>query len=182
MFLSPNDFRLGLTTEPVSPSKHPLSPDSSLSDIPPPPPKRQRTSQSDSSLSEAEDDDEDDEDQPLAARARVPVSTNGAMNGMRSRRGGKKTSGKKGVSHTSLPSEQPHSALDGAAKMNGRLNGGKSHDAKIKVEEKLDDRQLTSLATGVTVDTGMTAPTPVRIQIILLRHLDLDLLSDCCEA
>lgn len=162
-----------VTTEPPSPPKHILSPDSSLSDIPPPPLKRRRTSQTDSSLSEAEDEDEDDEDQPLAARARVPVSTNGSMNGMRVRRGGKKSSGKKGVSHTSLPSEQPHSALDGAAKMNGRQTGGKSHDAKVKMEDRLDDKQLTRLATGVTVDTGMTAPTPVCVDLLHVFNIFL---------
>ncbi|THH04557.1 hypothetical protein EW145_g5435 [Phellinidium pouzarii] len=140
---------------PASPAKHLLSPDSSLSDVPPPPQKRRRTSQSDSSLSEP--DDEDEEDRPLAAR--IPRMTGAAAkNGMRpAHRSGK--SAKKGVAHTSLPSEQPHSVTEGS-KMNGRANGLLSHEAKVRLEEKLDDRQLSRLATGVTVDTGVTAQTP----------------------
>lgn len=159
---------------PVSPAKHPLSPDSSLSDVPPPPSKRRRTSQSDSSLSEP-DEDEDEEDRPLAAR--MPRSTGATKtNGMRApQRSGKKTvgvktSGKnigKKIAHTSLPSEQPHSAAEGA-KMNGRANGIVPHELKVKLE--VDDKQLSRLATGVTVDTGGTAQTPV-------SHIILTLLS-----
>ena len=141
---------------PDGPAKHPLSPGSSLSDAPVPAPKRRRTSQSDSSLSEP-DEDEDEEDQPLAAR--IPRTSTTATNGLRpGHRSGKKTS-KKGVAHTSVPSEQPHSAAEGA-KMNGRVNGV-MHEPTVKVEEKLDDRQLSRLATGVTVDTAPTAQTPV---------------------
>ncbi len=143
-----------------SPKKHLLSPDSSLSDAPPPSPKRQRTSGSDSSLSEAEENS-DEEDQPLAAR--IPRATKTGPpkrqeNGIR--RAGKKTGGK-GISLTSLPAEQTQSSA-GAAKMNGRANGQMSHETKVKFEEKLDDRQLSRLATGVTVDSGVAAPTPVR--------------------
>lgn len=154
--------------EPGSPIKRPLSPDSALSDVPPPLSKKSRSSQSDSSLSEA-DDDEDEEDQPLAAR--IPLTTaNGNTSKKRSLiRGGKKTSGKKGLSKTTLPSEQPHSATEGAKKMNGKVNGI-SHEARVKFEERLDDRQLSRLATGVTVDTGTTAQTPVSILQELLSN------------
>lgn len=65
------------------------------------------------------------------------------------------------MSMTSLPAEQAHSAAEGAAKMNGRANGQMNLEAKVKFEEKLDDRQLSRLATGVTVDSGVAAPTPV---------------------
>lgn len=152
----------GSATPPV---KHPLSPGSSLSDAPVPAPKRRRTSQSDSSLSDP-DEDEDEEDQPLAAR--IPRTSAATTNGLRSgHRSGKKTS-KKGVSHTSVPSEQPHSTAE-AAKMNGRANGV-AHEHKIKVEEKLDDRQLSRLATGVPVDTAVTAQTPVSPSFHTLIH------------
>ncbi|KAI5123056.1 hypothetical protein M0805_000491 [Coniferiporia weirii] len=145
----------GSPDPPASPAKHLLSPDSSLSDVPPHPPKRRRTSQSDSSLSEPEDD-EDEEEQPLAAR--IP-RTAGVTNGMRpAHRSGKKTS-KKGIAHTSLPSEQARSVAEGS-KMSGRANGCLSHETKVKLEERLDDKQLSRLATGVTVDTGTTAQTP----------------------
>lgn len=147
------------------PLKHLLSPNSSLSDVPPPT-KRRRTDQSDSSLSEAEDD-EDDEDRPLAAR--IPLTSgkgpkrveNGVGMGVRTMgQRAKKGSGKKGISHTTVPSEQPHTTEE-AAKLNGASNGISAHGQKVKVEERLDDRQLSRLATGVTVDTGMSAPTPV---------------------
>lgn len=154
-----------LTAEPVSPIKHLLSPDSSLSDAPPPPTKKRRTSQSDSSLSDAEDEEEEEEDRPLAAR--IPLSSSSAKkvpaNGSRTvgHRAGKKT-GMKGVSHTTVPSEQPHSAAEGSA-MIGRTNGAAAHDTRtVKIEDKLDERKLSRLATGVTVDTGIAAPTPVR--------------------
>lgn len=145
----------------ASPKKHHLSPDSSLSDAPPPSPKRRRTSASDSSLSEAEENS-DEEDQPLAARMPRAAKTGPPKrqeNGIR--RAGKKTGGK-GISMTSLPAEQAHSAAEGAAKMTGRANGQMNHEAKVKFEDKLDDRQLSRLATGVTVDSGVAAPTPVR--------------------
>ena len=153
---------LPLATEPPdSATKHSLSPNSPLSD-PPPPLKRRRTSESDSSLSDP--DDEDDEDQPLASR--IPRSSGSVPNGMNGKRSGKKLNGKtvggkKGPPPTSLglPSEQPHSASEGAA-MNGRVNGIVPPDPPVKVE--VDDKQLSRLATGVTVDTGMNATqTPV---------------------
>ena len=142
----------------ASPKKHLLSPDSSLSDAPPPSPKRRRISASDSSLSEAENSDE--EDQPLAARMPRAAKTGPRNRENGVRRAGKKTGGK-GISMTSLPAEQAHSAAEGAAKMNGRANGQMNLEAKVKFEEKLDDRQLSRLATGVTVDSGVAAPTPV---------------------
>ena len=146
---------VSVSEPPTSPSKHLLSPDSSLSDIPAPPPKKRRTSQSESSLSDPEDDEE--EERPLAAGRTV-------LNGRAPLRSGKKTgvkkSGGKKIAHTSLPSEQPHSAAEGA-KMNNRVNGAIVQEQRVKIEEKLDDKQLTRLATGVTVDTGTTAQTPV---------------------
>ncbi|KAL5523700.1 hypothetical protein ACEPAG_7873 [Sanghuangporus baumii] len=159
---SPGRSPFSSSEPPVTPTKHLMSPDSSLSDVPPPPQKRRRTSQSDSSLSEPEDD-EDEEDRPLAAR--IPRSsgaakTNGRRAPQRSGKTGGKNMGKK-VAHTSVPSEQPHSAAEGA-KMNGRANGAMSHETKIKVE--VDDKQLSRLATGVTVDTGASAQTPSTVR------------------
>lgn len=148
------------TEPPISPSKHPLSPNSPLSD-PPPPPLKRRRADSESSLSEP--DDEDDEDQPLASRIpRTSSATNG-INGQRSGKkpNGKTFSGKKGPAPSALglPLEQAHSASEGAT-MNGRVNGVVPHDPPVKVE--VDDKQLSRLATGVTVDTGnATAQTPV---------------------
>lgn len=160
-------FFLSATGPQPPPSKKSLSPNSPLSD-PPPPSKRRRTSESDSSLSDP--DDEDDEDQPLASR--IPRSSGSATNGMNGKRSGKKRNGKtvggkKGPAPTSLglPSEQPHSASDGAT-MNGRANGIVKPDLHVKIE--VDDKQLSRLATGVTVDTGMHATqTPVSLSLIV---------------
>lgn len=38
------------------------------------------------------------------------------------------------------------------ALMNGKINGINGHEAKIKVEDKLDEGQLNRLAAGVPVD------------------------------
>ncbi len=38
------------------------------------------------------------------------------------------------------------------ALMNGKINGINGHEAKIKVEDKLDESQLNRLAAGVPVD------------------------------
>jgi histone acetyltransferase len=65
-----------------------------------------------------------------------------------------------------VPAEQPHSIAEGlqlngnARAMNG-VGGIAGPEARVKLEEKIDERQLSRLATGVTVDTGITAPTPV---------------------
>lgn len=43
------------------------------------------------------------------------------------------------------------------------VNGVNGHlpDAKVKVEEKMDESQLTRLATGVTIDAGLSSAAHV---------------------
>lgn len=43
------------------------------------------------------------------------------------------------------------------------VNGVNGHllDAKVKVEDKMDESQLTRLATGVTIDAGPSSTTHV---------------------
>lgn len=181
-------------------AKHSHSPDSALSEPPPHPTKRRRTSlshsQSDSSLS---DDEEDEEDRPLAARIPISVNipTSGGSGGGKVPASPTRTrarAGKKGPSHAhahgpgmgmkamsiKVPAEQPHSVAE-ALQLNGRggpsvgVNGnsGRSRngeDRRVKLEEKIDGRQLSRLATGITVDTGVTAPTPVSHNSILSIH------------
>ncbi|TDL25922.1 hypothetical protein BD410DRAFT_764142 [Rickenella mellea] len=155
--------------EPISPTKHLLSPGSSaLSDAPQPPAKRQRFSHSISSLSDAEEDDkEDEEDQPLASR--VPLTSARTTASAKTRpeqgaratkhRAGKKASSMHSVAQTA-PTSQSQIQSQNSPLTNGRVNGTNAHDGKVKVEDSIDENKLTRLATGVTVDTGVSAPTP----------------------
>ncbi|KAH9910577.1 histone acetyltransferase GCN5 [Amylocystis lapponica] len=56
---------------------------------------------------------------------------------------------------TSIPAPTEQEQADMARPVNG-ING---HEMKVKVEDKMDEGQLTRLATGVTVDTGSGATT-----------------------
>lgn len=144
-----------------------MSPDSSaLSDAPQPPNKRRRSSGSESSLSSADDQDEDDEDEPLASltsRTSIgyrPQASKSSRIDARARNGhrsGKKMSSMKSVAQTAPAShsQDPQHKFEAGGHVNG------SHSAEIRVDEHIDERQLTRLATGVTVDTGASAPTPV---------------------
>ncbi|KAI6121433.1 hypothetical protein F5141DRAFT_1211118 [Pisolithus sp. B1] len=116
-----------------------------------PPVKRRRLSPS--PLSDADEDEEDDK--PLATQvglgSDVPVRT--------TQRSGKKMSSMKSKSQTAL-SATDDVKPDGSS-VNGHVSG-----PKVKVEEKMDESQLTRLATGVTVDTGPSASAapPTRIE------------------
>ncbi|RDB25273.1 Histone acetyltransferase gcn5 [Hypsizygus marmoreus] len=141
----------------------PLSPASSiLSDPPQPPTKRRRISTS--SLSDAEDveedDDDDEEDRPLAARMATktparPEKTSRAPATPGHRTGktkpGKTKPGKK--SKTGPISIAPPTGEE-QAQMNGLTNGINGYAAKVKVEDVMDEGQLTRLAAGVTVDSS----------------------------
>ena len=143
-------------------AKNTHSPDSSLSDPSHHPSKRQRTrSGSVSSLSEQEED-EDDEDRPLATRVPnyqpVAMSSKIPLSPTRARGRG----GKKGPSHgvMKVPTEQPHASMDGLH-LNGSarvVNGGVELEMRVKLEDRVDEGQLSRLATGVAVDGGTTVP------------------------
>ncbi|KAG2055785.1 hypothetical protein BDR06DRAFT_953620 [Suillus hirtellus] len=128
-----------------SPVDQPMSPDSSVLSDEPPPSKRRRLSSS--SLSD-EDDDDDDDDKPLAAQV---ADSNAAATGTTSRKTVTHRSGKKTSSMKSKAQTAPMG--DKRPEKNGVANG-RSSDLKVKVEDKMDEGQLTRLATGVTVDTG----------------------------
>ena len=107
------------------------------------PAKKRRVSSS--SLSDAEDidDDDEEEDRPLAARMAVGVRS------VPGKRSGKQVPGKK--------SKKSHAALSGSSnnnrpKANGKVNGVNGHEAKVKVEDKMDETQLSRLTAGVPVD------------------------------
>ena len=108
------------------------------------PAKKRRVSSS--SLSDAEDidDDDDDEDRPLAARITVGVRS------VPGKRSGKQVPGKK--------SKKSHAALSGSLstnnrpKTNGKVNGINGHETKVKVEDKMDENQLSRLTAGVPIE------------------------------
>ena len=101
---------------------------------------------SSSSLSDAEDIDEEDdeEDKPLAARVTVGVRS------VPGKRSGKQVPGKK--------SKKSHAALIGSSstnnrpKTNGKVNGINGHETRVKVEDKMDENQLSRLTAGVPIE------------------------------
>ena len=157
----------------------PLSPASSiLSDPPQPPNKRRRISIS--SLSEDEDDD-DDEDKPLAARVAVNLAMDRPEMTARkapAHRSGKKTSSMKSKGQTGFVSTPTRTGQD--LLESRRVNGVRGHETKVKVEDKLDELQLTRLATGVTVDAGGPTSPAVRYQGLMLC-LSLTSNAAACE-
>ncbi|CAA7261715.1 unnamed protein product [Cyclocybe aegerita] len=142
-----------------SPIQKPLSlsesPDSSvLSDLPPVQlAKKRRISLS--SLSDADendDDDDDEEDKPLAARITMPSRP------VTGKRTGKQAPGKK--------SKKAHHDEAPKASSSGRKNGINGHDSRVKLEDKMDEGQLSRLAAGVPVDVvgRSSAGPPVRTE------------------
>jgi len=123
------------------------SPDSSvLSDLPQQPTKKRRVSTSSLSAADNEDDDDDEEeDQPLAARMTM------ASRSVPGKRSGKQPPGKK--------SKKSHAGANGIdistnddRPTNGRLNGINGHETRVKMEDKMDEGQLSRLTAGVPVD------------------------------
>ncbi|KAJ6500056.1 hypothetical protein C8R47DRAFT_971212 [Mycena vitilis] len=144
-----------INSSPEHPSSSPPSSASSvLSDISPPPSKKRRLSSS--SLSGSDDE----EDRPLASRmglktgprseksARAPAS--------KSQRSGKKGPGIKYKGQTAPASLPPPTGQE-----QDEMNGVALPRPQIKVEDRMDEEQLTRLTTGVTLDSGAgsTAPT-----------------------
>lgn len=66
----------------------------------------------------------------------------------------------KSVAHTQPTSRAPPTDEE-RAEMDRPTNGLNGHDATVKVEDKMDERQLNRLATGVTVDASSGASTDV---------------------
>ncbi|KAJ7178350.1 hypothetical protein C8R43DRAFT_973061 [Mycena crocata] len=139
-------------------STPPSSVSSVLSDIgSPPPSKKRRLSLSESSLSASDDE----EDRPLASR--MGLKTAGARSEKSARAPASKSQrgGKKGPGIKSKGQMAPVSLPPPTAKEQDEMNGNGPPPTKIKVEDKMDEEQLTRLTTGVTLDsgTGTAAPT-----------------------
>ncbi|PIL36145.1 hypothetical protein GSI_01805 [Ganoderma sinense ZZ0214-1] len=148
---------------PSSPEKHSLSPASSfLSDIIERPTKKRRVSVDYSSLSEAEDDDDEEEERPLATLARTADKRKKFNSGkpLAGQRSGKHKTSKKAKASTA-PANLPPPTDEEREEMR-HVNGLNGRDARVKVEDKMDEGQLSRLATGVTVDAAgpaSAAPT-----------------------
>ncbi|CCM01133.1 uncharacterized protein FIBRA_03181 [Fibroporia radiculosa] len=171
---------------PSSPGKQPLSPASSFLsdafDASEPPTKKRRVSFS--SLSGNDEEEDDEEDRPLAARvtnAVISATVNQSEKGPAARHArGQKRSGKKSSSMKSkaqartAPTTIPPPTDEEKAEMSRPADGANGHEMKVKVEDKMDESQLTRLATGVTVDAGgaaLSAPPgkPEKVAHIELR-------------
>ncbi|KAG5723750.1 Histone acetyltransferase gcn5 [Termitomyces sp. T112] len=145
-----------------------------LSDPPQPSNKRRRISISSLSDDDDDDDDDEEEDRPLAARMALKTSTRAEKSTRppASKRSGK-TRGK--ASHKAqtapvslLPPSEPEET-----QMNGAVNGVNGHVNGVKVEDVMDQSQLSRLAAGVTVDTGANAPAgpPGRTEKIAITEM-----------
>lgn len=138
------------SVEHSSPVEQVHSPGSSiLSDGGEPPAKRRRLSLS--SLSDADEEEEEEEDKPLAAQVFQPQPPDTPARKSNKRTGKKMSSMKSKSQSAPTSSKQPD------------MNGVNGHipDAKVKVEDKMDESQLTRLATGVTIDAGPSSTTHV---------------------
>lgn len=111
---------------------------------------------SESSLSDTDSSSsEDEEEKPLAAkRAEISRGGRGKGGGPRQRPGGKGMPGKKSKAHTAPAHIAPPTEEERAEMAPHPLNGANGHQVVVKVEDKMDESQLTRLATGVTVDAG----------------------------
>lgn len=131
-----------------------------------PPSKRRRVSYS--SLSESDLSSDDDEEKPLAASRtepkekakKVPAKHGGkGKKGGKTRakppaRGGKGMSSMKSKAQTAPASIPPPTDAEREDMERPATNGTSRPDAAVKVEDKMDEGQLSRLVTGVTVDAG----------------------------
>lgn len=163
----------------VTPGKRPFSP--SLSDLsggefepalngPPRKKQRRSCSFSSSSLSEESSSSSDEDEAPLAHSRKAAPLKNGKGNVTRTTT--RRTAGKgtKSKAHTAPVTKAPPTEQERADMTFPPTNGVNGHEAKVKVEDKLDDSQLTRLATGVTVDTNNAASANVCIVSLTYSH------------
>ncbi|TFK44364.1 Bromodomain-containing protein [Crucibulum laeve] len=81
------------------------------------------------------------------------------------KRSGKKAPGKKSKKAHTAPTSLAPPVGEKQAQMNGKINTN-GYETKVKVEDKMDEGQLTRLAAGVTVDSGArsSAGPPTRTE------------------
>ncbi|KAF8904446.1 hypothetical protein CPB84DRAFT_1845394 [Gymnopilus junonius] len=134
----------------TGPPQSPVS--SELSEVPLQPSKKRPISLSSLSDADGNDEEDEEEDKPLAVRMSM---TSRPVSGKRAGKQGpgKKVPGKKSKkSHTIAPGASTSSNDEKPSAVNGRVNGINGNESRIKVEDKMDEGQLTRLTAGVPVD------------------------------
>ena len=127
-----------------------------------PAPKRRRVSYS--SLSSASSSSGEEEERPLATRrAEKGAPARQQKSKKVGRKGGKGKSSMKSKAQTAPVALPPPTDQERAAMERPAGNGINGHDVKVKVEDKMDEGQLTRLVTGVPVDAG-GAPTSAAVR------------------
>jgi hypothetical protein len=65
----------------------------------------------------------------------------------------------------------PHIArvptIDGAVQKSAKMVNGAVHDARVKIEDQIDEGQLKRLATGVTVDSAVSGVTTIGVSVYI---------------
>jgi histone acetyltransferase len=148
---------LALTNSPTaraSPLRHVSPASSDLNDELQPPSKKRRVSTS--SLSEEDDEEDEEENKPLAER----VASTHAVKRTTRLAPGHQSGEKKSKGHTAPTSHLPPIGQD-KVEMNSKPGGMNDYEPKVEIEDKVDENQLTHLATGVTVDAGGPVPQVV---------------------
>ncbi|CDO75344.1 hypothetical protein BN946_scf184966.g12 [Trametes cinnabarina] len=153
--------------------KHPLSPASSfLSEIVEQrPTKKRRVSVDYSSLSEEEEEEEEEEERPLAAATVAAAVAPRTTANKSLTKPGRATGARSGKQLSSMKAKAQTAPTNIPPPEEESVNG---HEATVKVEEKMDEGQLSRLATGVTVDASgpaSAAPTgkPEKAAYVELR-------------
>lgn len=114
---------------------------------------------SDEDGNDDDDDDDEEEDRPLAARI-----TAGSRS-VPGKRSGKQAPGKKSKkSHTVQNGAESSDHEPRPPATNGWTNGINGHETRIKVEEKMDEGQLTRLTAGVPMDAVGRSSAAVRFK------------------
>ena len=134
-----------LPTARASPLRHASPASSDLNDELQHPSKKRRVSTS--SLSEEEDEEDEEENKPLAER----VAGTHAVKRTTRLAPGHQSGEKKSKGHTSPTSHLPPTEQV-KVEMHSKPGGTNGYEPKVEIEDKLDENQLTHLATGVTVD------------------------------
>lgn len=139
-----------------STDKRSLSSSSSvLSDLPEQPPAKRRKISPAGEKYLLGDDDEDDEDEPLATR--IPFGTANKPPEVKQRAG--KSLKMKGLT---APVSVPPPTGNDQEQMNGN-SAPQVKELRVKIEDQMDESQITRLVTGVTVDTSEALATTVTL-------------------
>lgn len=147
------------------------SPSSVLSDLPEQPPSKRRRITPAGENGKQEEEDEEDEDEPLATR--IPFGTaNKPLEALV--RSSKQRAGKglkmKGLT---VPASIPPPTGNAQDQMNEQTMPH-GNEPRVKIEDQMDESQITRLVTGVTVDTSeAVAMTVILFTCLYLLSLTL---------